>query len=160
MANMRLISRDDGGTPAAGWHLLRVPRADRGQLSLLVSWQRPVSCCAGRSAGANAADALRRSFHPGRANDETSRLRSRGQGQRYGAVDAVCFEGKCCSRAELIGQRSLDQRSSLAGATNRGRHLDAAFSPVNMKPSLACLFRDFLAPADDEMSIRLLARRT
>jgi hypothetical protein len=82
----------------------------------------------------------------------------RGQGQRYGAVDAVCFEGKCCSRAKLIGRRSLDQRSSLAGATNRRRHLDAAFSPVNMKPSLACLFRDFLAPADDEMSIRLFKR--
>src|SRR5262245_28769417 len=66
--------------------------------------------------------------------------------------------GKCCSRTELIRQHSLDQRSSLAGTANRGRHLYAGFFPVDMKPGLAFLFRDFLAPADGEMSIRLFER--
>src|SRR6266446_2199440 len=71
-------------------------------------------------------------------------------------MDAIRFQGKRRLRAKLIGQRPLNQLSSLPGARTPGRHLYAAFLPVEMKPGLATFCQGLLPPADGKMPIRLL----
>src|SRR5258708_16032295 len=70
-------------------------------------------------------------------------------------MDAISLQGKGRLRVKLIGQCPLNQLSSLPGARSQGRHLHAAFLPIEMKPGLATLCRGLL-PADSEMPIRLL----
>src|SRR6267143_4510321 len=71
-------------------------------------------------------------------------------------MNAIRFQGKRRLRAKLIGQRPLNQLSSLPGARIQGRHLHTAFLPIEMKPGLATFSRGLLPPADGEMPIRLL----
>src|SRR5579883_3017476 len=76
--------------------------------------------------------------------------------QRDRAMDAVFFEGETSARAELIGQRLLDQLAPLAAALRPlGRHGDAAFLQVDVKPWLAP-FAQFAAPAHSKPAMRLL----
>src|SRR5579872_1999278 len=77
--------------------------------------------------------------------------------QRDRATDAVFFEGETGERAELIGQRLLDQLAPLAAALRPpiGRHDDAAFLPIDVKPWLAPLAQ-FAAPTHFKPAMRLL----
>jgi hypothetical protein len=66
-------------------------------------------------------------------------------------MDAVRIHRKRGLRVELIGQRPLDQSSSLPGALRscvRRRHLHAAFLPIELKPGLASFLRGFVLPSD------------
>jgi hypothetical protein len=80
-------------------------------------------------------------------------------GKRNGAMDAIHFHGKGRSCIKLIGQHPLNQLSSLAaalGPSTQGRHLHAAFLPIEMKPELATLDQSLLSPSDGKVPIRLL----
>src|SRR5260370_39354773 len=79
-----------------------------------------------------------------------------GGGKRNGAMNAIRFHGKRRLRVKLIGQRLLNQLSSLTRMLREGRHLHTAFLPIEMKPGLATFSRGLLPPADREMPIRLL----
>src|SRR5262245_12534587 len=74
-------------------------------------------------------------------------------------MDAIRFQCKRRLRTKLIGERLLNQLSSLPathGGSAQGRHLYAAFLPIEMKPGLATFAHGFQPPADGEMSVRVL----
>src|SRR5262249_10334478 len=82
-----------------------------------------------------------------------------GGGKRNRAMDAIRFHGKGRLRVKLIGQHPLDQLSSLPAALRlgpQGRHLHAAFLPIEMKPGLATFCQGLLSPPDGEVPSRLL----
>jgi len=71
-------------------------------------------------------------------------------------MEPIWLQGKRRLRAELIGQRSLNQLSPLRRACTQGRQVNAAFLPIDVKPGLTAFCQGILPPAHGEMPIRLL----